>query len=77
MAHHAQPADKREQLDGTADRFFNRWQIAALGIAVVKIQIAAHDQFAAIRLTDVKMTGAIRDDGIDHRLHRLADEGLQ
>ena len=51
-------------------------QIAALGITVVTVDIAAEDHAALIGLTDVKMPGAKGDDDIQQRFQGLGHHRL-
>src|SRR3546814_11642413 len=52
-------------------------QVAALGIGVVAVDVAAEHQAALVGLRDVEVAGAEGDDGVDERLQRFRDESLK
>ena len=56
---------------------FERRQVAALAVRVVAVDVAAQHEFAFVRLADVEVHCARRDDRVEHRLYRLGDERLQ
>src|SRR5258707_6813125 len=55
MAQHAQAAEAREEREERRREQADRRQIAALGIGVVEIEIAAEDQLALVGLADIDM----------------------
>ena len=52
-------------------------ELAALGIGVEAVDMAAEDQPALVGLREIEELGAEGDDVVDQRLDRLGDEGLQ
>ncbi len=56
---------------------FNGREAAALAVAVVGVDAGADDQLALVRLADVAVHGVRHDHGIEDRLQRLGDVGLQ
>src|SRR5262249_52732861 len=51
-------------------------QIAALGVGIVALDVAAEHEPALIRLTDIEMARAEGHHHVDQGLHALGDEGL-
>src|SRR6185437_9078025 len=49
----------------------------ALAVGVVNVCATAHDDFAAVALTDIGVDRAGDDDGVEHGLDRFTDHGLQ
>ena len=52
-------------------------QVAALGVGIVAVDVAAEDEAALVGLGDIEMSGAERDDVVDERLQPFGHEGLQ
>ena len=77
MPQHAQPRERRDHRDGRAHQVLDDRQVAALGIGVVAVEVAAEDEPALVRLADVEVPGAISDDAGDERLHCFRHKRLQ
>src|SRR5215467_14012526 len=52
-------------------------QVAALGIAVVAVNVAAEDESTFVALANIEMACAEGNDVVDNRFHSLGYEGLQ
>src|SRR5690349_8579150 len=76
-AQHAQAAEDRKQLDQRVQQILDDGRAAGLGIGIVAVDAGAHDQLALVGLADIDMDGARHDDGVEHRLDRLADQRLE
>ena len=56
---------------------FDHRQVAALGVGVVAVNVAAKDQTALVGLADIKVPGAKGHHPVDQRLQPFGHEGLQ
>ena len=72
-----QPPDHRHQRHAALAHVLDRRQVAALGVGVVAVDVAAEHQPALVGLADVEVAGAEGDDVVDQRLDALRHEGLQ
>ena len=71
-------ADHRHQRHAALAHVLDRRQVAALGVGVVAVDVAAEDQAALVGLADVEMPGAEGDDaGRSAASAPSDDEGLQ
>ncbi len=77
MAQHAHAAERGDERDALLHHVLDGRQIAALGVGVVAVDIAAEDEAALVGLADVEMPRAEGDDLVDHGLEALRHEGLQ
>lgn len=77
MAQHADTADGGHQGHAFLTQMFDQRQVAALGIGIVAVQIAAEDQAALVRLADIEMSGPEGDDPVDEGFQRFRHKGLQ
>src|SRR5579864_3172480 len=68
---YADTADQWHQGHAGFTGVLDRAEVAALGIGVVAVDIAAEHQSALVRLADIEMTGAIGDHARYDRLDRL------
>ena len=76
-AQNARAADHRHQRHAAFADVLDGREIAALGVGIVAVDIAAEDEAALVRLADVEMPGAEGDDAGDDRLQGFGDERLQ
>src|SRR3989304_9289698 len=53
LAHDAQPADTRKELNGRLGIGLEHWPAAALCIGVIQVGAAADDDFTAVGLADI------------------------
>ena len=77
LAQHAHATDHRHQRHAALADILDHRQVAALGVGIVAVDIAAEDQPALVGLADIEMAGAEGHDAVDQRLDALGDEGLQ
>ncbi len=71
------PRQRRDHCHAGFGDVLDSGEIAALGIGIVAVDIAAEDETALVRLRHVEMAGAKGDDGVDEGFQPLGDEGLQ
>ena len=76
-AHEPQAREEREQADGARHDVLDEGQVAALGVGVVTVEIATHQDLALVGLADIKMSGTGGDHGVEHGLQGLGHHGLQ
>ena len=55
-------AERREQRQPPSHHILDHRQVAALGVGIVAVDIAAEDQPALVGLADIEMPGAEGDD---------------
>ena len=73
------PPQCRHHIHRTSCNIIINWQIAALGIGIMAVQIPAKYHSALVRLANIKMAmiGRIYHNSIQKRLDRLGYKGLQ
>ena len=70
------PREIGEERKPALGHILDHRQIAALGVGIVAVEIAAEHEAAFVRLADIEMAGAERHHMIDQRLDAFGDEGL-
>ena len=71
-----EPREIGEERKPALGHVLDHRQIAALGVGIVAVDIAAEHEAAFVRLADIEMACAERHHMIDQRLDALGDEGL-
>src|SRR5882757_2532708 len=73
---HAYPADRRHQRHAALTDVFDGREVAALGVGVVAVDIAAEHQAALVGLADIEVPRPEGDDAGNERLDRFRYVGL-
>src|SRR5680860_947797 len=75
-AQDAQAPDDRHQRHAALGDVLDHRHVAALGVGVVALDVAAKDEPAFVGLAAIEVAGAEGDDDVEQRLDTLGDEGL-
>ncbi len=76
-AEHAHAPDCRHQRHAAFTDVLDSRQVAALGVGIVAVDVAAEHQAALVGLADIEMPRPEGDDARNERLDRFRHEGLQ